>query len=115
MGIYTLFVLSISDKLGGKELYRSEQPEGVDYGSFDPYQLTIVEGSVQWDALGWPRSSILSITRSEDSSYGHFIEIDFPGANKDGFEAEWHEAGLAIRFPSGHNLEIPKASFMGGR
>lgn len=116
--IYTSIVLVVSDIPGGKVLYESRQPADIKYGSFDPYVLRIVEGPIQWNMFGWHRSSLIKVTRSPDSSYGHFINIDLDiSYSTDGSEAAtvWSPDGVQVSYPSGHRLFIPKRAFIGGR
>ncbi|MFT5130727.1 MAG: hypothetical protein ACI8W8_004358 [Rhodothermales bacterium] len=108
-------VLCLSDRPSKQELYRSEQPEELTYGSFDPYLLTVVEGSIQWTTLGWPRSSIIKVTRSKDDAYGHIIETSLHAGNAGELKSEWRDDGLILIFPQGHTLSIPKQTFIGGR
>ncbi len=112
---YTVLVLGVAESHRGKELFRSEQPATVQYHSFDPYLLTVVEGPIRWTMLGWPRSIIIGLTRSRDDHYGHFIDMNLPAGTAGELAADWSEAGVILRFPSGHTLDIPKTAFIGCR
>ena len=96
-------------------LYESQQPTHIDYGSFDPYVISVVQGPIQWNTLGWPRSIILRVTRKGDTSYGHFIEIDLHVDDDEETVAVWTEEGIDVTFSLGHKLTIPKRAFVGGR
>lgn len=113
--IYTSIVLLISDIPGGAVLYESKQPEDIKYGSFDPYVLRIVEGPIKWNMLGWHRSSIIRVTRSPDSSYGHFINTDMNILCGDVNSIVWSPGGIEICYSRGHKLFIPKTAYIGGR
>jgi len=63
LSLYTLIIVFFSDSLNGKILYASTQPDEINYSSFDPYILVIIEGKTQWRTLGWPKSKILKISK----------------------------------------------------
>jgi len=115
--IYSFVLLALSDTPGRRILYESHQPKNIKYDSFAPYILRVVTGRIQWNTLGWPRSCIIEATRSENTSYGHFIEIDLNYYVRDGegIVAIWTENGIEVSFSLGHKLTIPKRVFLGGR
>jgi len=112
---YTVAVLFLSDTHGNQVLFESHQPSEIHYGSFDPYILKVVEGSINWRTLGWPRSVIIKITRSQSNSYGHFIETNILIEKGDNISVNWMNNAIEIVFPLGQRLVIPKELFIGGR
>jgi hypothetical protein len=118
MFVYTILILIVSGGPGGKVLYESKQPSGIKYGSFDPYVLRVLEGPIEWSTYGWPRSSIIQVTRDGEYAYGHFINMDqIPSYVTDGGEIAvvWSQEGIEVSYHSGHRLLIPKSAFIGGR
>lgn len=112
--IYTFAVLFFSRQSSRKVLYRSDQPKGIHYQSYDPYVLRILDGPAQWNSLGSPHSQIVSVTKEGDEDYGHFIELDITGGHTVR-KTVWSADGIEVEFESGHRLFIPKAAFIGGR
>jgi hypothetical protein len=101
-----------------------QQSASVDYKSFGPYYLSVMEGNVDWSFFlpGWERHYVIYVGReSGDPGYGHYVDFSFhPG--DEGLEShvkqskvEWTEAGVTFNPPSGHALFIPKRMFIGGR
>jgi len=111
---YTLVVLILSDMPGGQVLFDSQQPPNVSYGSFDPYEIKIINGPIQWDVFGWPRSAIIKIT-PKGAEYGHYITTDIRIDKGEKVSANWTNKTIEISFPLGHKLIIPKEIFIGGR
>jgi hypothetical protein len=102
-----------------------KQPDSIDYKSFGPYFLSVIERDVSWTSfpLNWERHYEIYVGNENGASggYGHFIEFSFhPGL--DDVEThvkksniEWTEAGVSFKEASGHVLFIPKEMFIGGR
>ncbi|AIE83428.1 hypothetical protein [Fimbriimonas ginsengisoli] len=114
LALYTLVVLSLSAMSSGKVLYRSPQPAGVNYGSYDPYELTIVEGPIKWNWVGWPRSSEIWVAPGGGHDYGYSAVFD-AGGSVSVDKTTWSTEGIEVSFSSGHRLFIPKKAFIGGR
>jgi len=94
--IFTFIILFLSDSTNGKILYTSTQPNEINYSSYDPYTLTIVEGKTKWRTLGWPKSKILKITKLNEPSYGHSIDLDIPGTDFTKTKAKWNNVEIEL-------------------
>jgi hypothetical protein len=102
-----------------------KQTSSVNYKSYDPYYLSVVEGKVEWSFFlpGWERHYYLYVGRSSgEPDYGHFVEFSFHPSGVDDLEThvrksniEWSETGVTFKESSGHTLFIPKEMFIGGR
>jgi hypothetical protein len=99
------------------------QPKEIEYKSFDPYTLSVVEGALDWSRLlSLPHRHYLFIGRGTDApSYGHYLDytfhpsIDDLDAHVRQSQVEWTPEGLTFVEASGHRLFVPKAMFVGGR
>jgi hypothetical protein len=116
--VATWFLNSRSDRV----IKQWHQPKEVEYKSFDPYTLSVIEGAIDWNNLSFPRRHYLFIGRGTESpSYGHYLDYTFHA----GFEevdayigqstVEWTSDGLTFVEASGHRLFVPKSMFIGGR
>jgi hypothetical protein len=113
--LYTVMVLLFSDYSDGEILYKSKQPDSINYNSHDPYTLTIKNGPTNWNTSGWPKTKLLSIHKSIDDSYGHEIPLSPLVFDYYEIQTEWTDLGVDITFSTGHTMHIPKDSFIGGR
>lgn len=98
------------------------QPKEVDYQSYDPYCLSVVEGSREWLKPEFPRRHYLFVGRgTEAPGYGHYKEYSFHpgGAAIDDHVGRstvvWNQDGVTFIEATGHRLFIPKEMFIGGR
>jgi len=98
------------------------QPETIDYKSFGPYELYVMEGGLNWTLFGTERRYYLFIGRAEgEPSHGHAIDYSFhPGgtdlaAHIQASKVEWSDDGVTFVEASGHRLFVPKKMFIGGR
>ena len=118
--VFTHFLHRPSNKIIGQW----KQPDSINYKSYDPYFLSVIERDVNWTyfPLNWERHYEIYVGREDGNpGYGHFIEFSFhPGS--DGIEThmkkstvEWNDDGVIFKEASGHVLFIPKAMFTGGR
>lgn len=94
----------------------------MDYKSFGPYCLSVVEGRRLWTTFGWPREHYLFIGRgAEAPGYGQFVPFQFfPGGDDVGEHiarstVEWTDNGVTFISASGHRLYVPREGFVGGR
>jgi hypothetical protein len=102
-----------------------KQVQSVQYKSFDPYYLSVVEGNVDWSFFlpGWERHYFIFVGRGSGTpEYGHYVEFSFHpafGENLDIYvkssKVEWSETGVTLNEPSGYILFIPKEMYIGGR
>jgi hypothetical protein len=101
-----------------------KQADSVNYKSFDPYFLSVVEDDIDWTSspLNWERHYEIYVGHeSGKPSYGHFIEFSFhPGLEDIDSHVkksivEWSDGGVTFKEASGHVLFIPKDMFIGGR
>lgn len=118
--IFTL----ILNRPTNRVVWQSCQPENVNYAANDPYCLSVVEGSIDWNKspLGSTRRYSIFIGRgTEAPGYGHYIDHSFhPGYEQiDTHIAKsavvWSNDGLTFQESSGHRLHVPKEMFIGGR
>ena len=118
--IFTHFLHRPSNEI----LAQWKQSDVVNYKSFDPYFLSVVERDVNWTyfPLNWERHYLLYVGRESGMpAYGHFIEFSFhPGfddldVHLKKSTVEWSDAGVTFKEASGHILFIPKEMFIGGR
>lgn len=61
-------------------IWQTCQPEGINYGSFAPYCVAVVEGSVDWQYaffMEHRRYSIFIGRGKEAPAYGHSVEFSF--------------------------------------
>jgi hypothetical protein len=79
------------------------QTEGVKYGSYDPYTLSVVEGSIEWTNLEFPRRHYLFVGRGTDApAYGHYVDYSFHAGFGDTdahirrSEVEWTPEGVTL-------------------
>ena len=118
--VFTHFLHRPSNKIIGQW----KQSQSVNYKSFDPYFLSIVERDVNWTyfPLNWKRHHLIYVGREDGyPAYGVNIEFSFnPGLDDVGTHlqkstVEWSEAGVTLKEVSGIVLFIPKDRFIGGR
>jgi len=118
--VFTHFLHRPSNKI----MAQWKQSNLINYKSYDPYFLSVVECDVNWTyfPLNWERHYEIYVGRENGKpAYGHFIEFSFhPGY--DGIDShlkkstvEWTDAGVIFKEASGHVLFIPKDMFIGGR
>lgn len=102
------------------------QPSDIEYGSYDPYCLTVLRTSINW--LQFPpcfRYEIYVGWGTAAPSYGHsvdhsFILSDVP-ANEElksyinRSTVDWGPQGVTFSEPDGHSVFIPKQALIGGR
>jgi hypothetical protein len=74
-------IIFASDCKSNRVLFRSQQPEGLSYKSYDPYTLFVVEGPVQWRDLSLGRTAEIQVNKGDINGYGHFVEIDITQGN----------------------------------
>jgi hypothetical protein len=120
--VFTHFLHRPSNKI----IAQWKQSESVNYKSFDPYFLSIIERDVNWTyfPLNWERHYEIYVGgESGIPGYGHFIEFSFhPGFDDVDVAThlkksivDWSDAGVTFKEASGHILFIPKDMFIGGR
>jgi len=115
----TLYLVSSSS---GRVIAAWKQPQSVDYASFDPYTLFVVETGVVRALLSRRATHELRINRgAEPNGYGHYVHVslDFDGDAADeeikAALVTWAADGVSFEMPTGHRLFVPKGSFIGGR
>ena len=98
------------------------QPKDIQYQSFDPYTLSVIEGSINWNDIRLPRHYQLFIGKGDEApDYGHYIEYSFHPMSENiekhigRSNVEWTADGATFVENSGHRLFIPKKMFIGGR
>jgi hypothetical protein len=122
--LLTLVLLLLAAQPSNRVVWQDCQPQTIAYGSFDPYCLSVVEGSRDWGGLPFSvtRRYFLFIGRGTDApSYGHYLDFTFTfdGDDPDAFikasKADWTPDGITFRAKTGHALFIPKSAYIGGR
>lgn len=97
---------------------RWTQPAAVNYQSFDPYTLFVLEHE---RGLLWiTRDHEARIVRGKDESgYGHYVQLDLSFLGRatpiDKSTVTWSAEGVTLSVASGHRYFFPKAAFVGGR
>lgn len=125
LAVATLALASCSSGNGGRGglpdgvIAKWSQPSTIDYESFDPYMLVVLDaGSV---ARSQRLYQVRVLHGTDPDGYGHSMHFGVLAADNmdDAFirdsEVEWSATGVALTVPSGHRVFIPKASFIGGR
>ena len=108
---------------GPQPVFEATQPATVNYRSFDPYQLAVLEGPVKWTDLAFPHRYEVFVGKAADkgASYGHRVDFSFHpdheaiGVHIRRSRVVWDTAGVTFHAASGHCLFIPKRMFVGGR
>jgi hypothetical protein len=109
-----------------KVLHTWKQPDSLNYQSYGPYYLSIVETDCNWRSLPFSfcddRHHILYVGRDSGTPiYGHMLAFPFkPGINgmKTALQqaaVTWTPIGVTFKATTGHQLFIPKQAFIGGR
>jgi hypothetical protein len=118
--VFTHFLHRPSNKI----IAQWKQSDLINYKSFDPYFLTVLERDVNWTSfpLNWERNYEIYVGSDNGiPGYGHFIEFSFhPGyegldSHMKKSTVDWSDAGVTFKEASGHVLFIPKGMFIGGR
>jgi len=118
--VFTHFLHRPSNKI----IAQWKQSDLMNYKSFDPYFLTVLERDVNWTSfpLNWERHYEIYVGSDNGiPGYGHFIEFSFhPGyegldSHMKKSTVDWSDAGVTFKEASGHVLFIPKGMFIGGR
>lgn len=91
--------------------YRSDAPPAVVYADRVPHSLALVHSH----SLSGRHSYKMVIGRENVTTYGHWVDID-TALGKDGIESTtWTQAGVRVRFPTGHEVFVPDRFFLYGR
>jgi hypothetical protein len=98
------------------------QPSNIRFDGFDPYSLSVIEGSTDYFTLPWRPTHELFIGRGTAApGYGHVARFSFHPTDDDvdayihRSTVRWTSAGVSLTEGSGNQLFIPKAAFTGGR
>lgn len=102
-----------------------KQPLDLDYESYGPYYLSVVETDLNWTGFPlqvWRNHSIHVGRESGDTGYGHEVDYSFHPSTSSDFHSHlkksnvvWTTEGVMFEEASGHRLFIPRAMFVGGR
>ncbi|MFJ7587557.1 hypothetical protein ACIQZO_09200 [Streptomyces sp. NPDC097617] len=91
--------------------YRDSAPAAVTYADRSPHFLSLTHEHT----LSGRHSYRMLVGRGTGGTYGHWLDID-PALGAEGIESTtWTEAGLRVRFPTGHEVFVPARTFMFGR
>jgi hypothetical protein len=98
-----------------KEIFINNQTEGINYNSYDPYSLFIIEKKVNFYSK--PEYE-LWITKSGNEDYGYMIEypagFDLKEGKVQNSKVTWTQEGIEFE-NNGLKIFIPKEKFIGGR
>ncbi|MEU2830999.1 hypothetical protein ABZ667_20325 [Streptomyces lavendulae] len=91
--------------------YRSDAPSALVYADRVPHSLALVHSHTPSG-----RHSYKMVIGGENvQTYGHWVDID-TALGKDGIESTtWTQAGVRVRFPTGHEVFVPARFFLYGR
>lgn len=97
-----------------KVLFTSCQPPEIQYKSYDPYCLSILELQLTFDS-----KYIISIAKKIAPEYGHDIRYPAPGSvsakDLQSTITNWKDDGIEIETYLNTKIFIPKKNFIGGR
>lgn len=98
------------------------QAANVQYHSFDPYSLSVIETGMDYFILPWHPTYEIFVGRGTSAdAYGHSVRYSFHPeyTNREAHirssKVEWSPDGVTLIEGSGHRLFIPKTMFIGGR
>jgi hypothetical protein len=118
LGFVLVFLMT---RPSGRVIAKWNQPASLNYGSFDPYTLAVVEQGIDLYAIPWKRTHVLFVGHGPGNSYGHRVRFSFVARSRDmedhikAATVEWTTNGVKFAVPSGHEVFIPKKAFIGGR
>lgn len=98
---------------------RWQQPASIDYQSFDPCTLFLIEK--QTGVFARVSHEIQIMRGGKPDEYGHSMEVELtslqalPASALKASQVEWTFEGVAIAVPSGHRFFFPSRAFTGGR
>ena len=122
LGGFLVVVIAIIAVGGsGKVLATWKQPITLNYNSYGPYNLSVVEKGRIWNTLGNYRYYSIIISADSNSAYGHSKYYSFTqSANEvqvylQDCEVKWDDSGVTFIEPTGHILYFPTKAFIGGR
>ena len=105
-------------------IWQDCQPPSINYGSFDPYLVSVLEGRKLQGSQPIPSTKryYIFIGRGTDApSYGNYLDFawdfgsDDPDVHIKASKVEWTPEGLTFIAKTGQTLSVPKKSFIGGR
>jgi hypothetical protein len=118
--LFTFVLLLLLHWPSHRVVWQDCQPQSINYGSFDPYYLSVIERNTGW--LFTRTSYYLFIAHGKSApAYGHYLDFSFFFVSKDhdaeikSSKAEWTLQGVTFTASTGHSLFVPKKSFIGGR
>ena len=98
------------------------QPSSVNYASFDPYFLSVVDVGTDYSTFPWGRNHEIFIGRGTSApDYGHYVRFSFHRTSDDldayirQSTVTWTSTGVTLTEASGDQIFVPKAAFVGGR
>ncbi|MFE9929370.1 hypothetical protein [Streptomyces sp. NPDC005533] len=91
--------------------YRASAPAAVAYADDSPHFL----GLIHQHTLSGRHSYKMVIGRDPHLSYGHWVDLDTTVAANGIDSVTWTEAGVRVRFPTGHEVFVPARFFLHGR
>ncbi|MBN1899204.1 MAG: hypothetical protein JW827_10525 [Spirochaetes bacterium] len=97
-----------------EEIFKSSQPKGISYQSYDPYSLYIYKQKRTFST-----EYIIMVSKDVEPSYGHVINHPDPYVISDAelkkTKVTWTPSGIQLVLYLNHKLFIPRKAFVGGR
>lgn len=121
VGLIGLVVVLFLTRPSGRIIAQWTQPATINYASYDPYTLSVVEHGIDLHTIPWKRTHLLFVGRGTAIEYGHYVRISFPVRSAEmethikASKVEWTAEGVQLEPPSGHRIFVPKKMFIGGR
>ena len=120
VALAVLAVLTAAAWPGKTVLGEWQQPAAVSYADGSRHTVAVIDRGPRAGAAGallgdGPRYQLYA-GRDPSHGYGHFLDLDVPGAAVDQATVEWTAEGVRLRFPGGQEeLFVPADAFVGGR
>ncbi|MEW2359698.1 hypothetical protein [Spirillospora sp. NPDC029432] len=115
LALVAFLILDLAGPGGGRDIVaRDTQPRTVKYDDGSVHHAGIVR--VRTGLPGLDEHYELYTGRDTSMGYGHFVRLEFTGADAPAFkETRWEPAGFRARLDSGHEVFVPARYFMSGR
>ena len=112
---FAVFNFISSLTLSQKIIFEQCQPEGITYGSFEPYCVYVRKSVGFLKEDGYVIVIGQQVTNGE---YGHVVNYMDPFSDETDFkfmQVAWNNEGITLTGYLDHKLFIPKGAFIGGR
>ena len=105
----------------GRVVAQWPQPPSINYGSYDPYTLSIIERELDFSTFPPRRRHNIFVHRGNSPDYGHAREFECGGPSGDeekciqSCTVQWSPTDVTLVRPDNTRVVISKESFIGGR